>query len=434
MDLFGDHDTQTICDQSQQFQWSDSSIVTQAPIARKANVYRVDTLKQLAIDLGRPNGDRTICPGPGSDDGTTPAGPAGDPSSSLARRFICDIETSQRPAIIFTGGAENHPALFCPAVYGNALLTGPSVKSILRLLDPQELQFWFRRDGIETPPTIFSTDALVDLKSGQHDRWLRKNIRSGGGLQIAPWSAAEPVRFEKGDYLQKRIDGPTVSGCFIAARSGGGATKSVLLGCCTQHHHPMQDKFLYHGSYGVTPLEDATRNSIAQIGSRIADRFDLVGVFGIDFIVSSQGIYLLDINPRIPASAEIIEQTYATVDSDFTIVGAHLGACLRSQVPDREYIGRVLKLHRKVFSKRIVYWDRDFRLLIDGELMHPFLQCGDFTDLPPVGSVVSPGQPLLTQHTAASNVRQLPAMDREKNAQLQQIIQTAIDGRRLSKT
>lgn len=417
IDLFGDHDTDEICKLSQQFLEPCSELGIDRAGDRKTSLHRVSSLQHLAAKLSgstsKPivnQSDRVDC--------RTDTLDCAD-----LRNLIGENKSSRPPVIIFTGGAENHPALFDDSNYTNATIAGPSMRSISRLLDPEELQSCCRRYSIPTPATVFSENALPRDKT---PRWLRKNLRSGGGLRVTRWEGAnrsEPICFQQGEYLQNEIDGPTVSGCFVAVRDGD-ITKSVLLGCCTQHNNLMQDSFRYPGSCGLTPLADDVRDRMNQFGANIARHFDLVGVFGIDFVLSREVIFLVDINPRIPASAEIIERSYAAVDANFTVVQTHLDACLESQLPQDSLRRNVFDLRQPVFSKRIVYWDRDPQLRIDARLMNQFLERGDLTDLPPVGSVVLPGHPLSTLHCAANDFKQLRIVDHENYNRLQRMMQT----------
>jgi predicted ATP-grasp superfamily ATP-dependent carboligase len=394
-DLFGDHDTQQICLESRSFFCHHRR--GQENIAQ---AYRIGSISGFSeARLGKTESD----------------------GASELDRLLEDFSVTHQPVIVFTGGTENQPSLFCSVGYRDGIVAGPKADSVSRLLSLDQLQGCCRRHEIATPQSIHS--GHLPENTGESE-WLRKNIRSGGGLHVKNWTCdaaanESEVDFDAGFYLQRKIKGPTVSGCYIAAKQGK-TIETQLLGCCTGHKN-LNDTFRYQGSYGPNFIEPSTQAEMDRVGRYIANDFGLVGVFGIDFVLHQAIPWLVDINPRIPASAEIIEEAYRVQDPNFTIVSAHLDACLGGKLPS--YPWSFLRPPRNLFSKRVIYSISPQPLRVNQKLLERLLRREDVTDLPRLGSEILPGHPFLTLHSSATDLQTLLKRDQESNRQLQSILQ-----------
>src|SRR5205085_2528059 len=63
--------------------------------------------------------------------------------------------------------------------------------------------------------------------------------------------------------------------------------------------------FQYAGSIG--PL-DCRREALESLGQTLVDAFALRGIFGVDFLFDGDRIRPVEVNPRYPASLEILER------------------------------------------------------------------------------------------------------------------------------
>ncbi len=319
--------------------------------------------------------------------------------------------------IIFSGGSENVPRLFEPQLLDNCVVAGPSKSSIQSLLCLKTIQRSCDRNGINYPRTVSMADQPISLTT----KWLRKLTRSGGGLQTALWAPTTPVEFGSGGYLQEMIAGQTISGCYVAARCDG-KTETQLLGTTIQHTPCNDEDFRYHGSIGPVDLPRDIAQEISRIGQCIADSFQLLGVFGIDFILWGDKLLLIDINPRVTASAELIERYYRMSIPTFTVIESHLDACLRNRLPSR-----VGQFGETVHSKQIVYWVSNIPLLVDSELSDYLHAQPHVTDIPVIGSEILPNHPLVTVHARAKDV----ASVRNKSTRRVETLRLAIASRQL---
>ncbi len=100
-------------------------------------------------------------------------------------------------------------------------------------------------------------------------------------------------------------------------------------------------EFMYTGN--ITPLtlhlESELITSLEQLGSKLK----LVGSNGFDFIVCEDELFLMELNPRLQGTLEIIERAY-----DINLVELHLKACF-GNLPDSPPISK------RVAGKAVIY-------------------------------------------------------------------------------
>ena len=263
-------------------------------------------------------------------------------------------------------------------------------------------------------------------------RWLIKTDFSSGGFGV---QFAQPNTSLKTDqYFQRYIEGQSISACYVAAPGSGGEEKLIveMLGICepvissvANSHDRSSDQpfpFRYAGSIGpVYPscLAEPILAEFKRIGVLVANRFGSAGIFGIDFVLEQDKLWLLEINPRITASAELIEHAARQTMQDFSIVKLHLEA--RSGDIDQNSASlrgcqKAIELRSSIFAKQIVYRHhqssnslRVTQSHLDALASH-FGDCegvpefgtvaeeASITDVPSPGTDIVAGQPILTVH------------------------------------
>jgi predicted ATP-grasp superfamily ATP-dependent carboligase len=65
--------------------------------------------------------------------------------------------------------------------------------------------------------------------------------------------------------------------------------------------------FRYCGSIGPLPVDDRLRGKCQRLGEVIARSCALRGIFGVDFVAGDKAMWPIEVNPRYPASVEILE-------------------------------------------------------------------------------------------------------------------------------
>ena len=381
IDLFGDADTRQLCGASNRFSVDGNSV---------SWVRKISALGNLSVINKGINGG--------------------------AVKAVVPEMASTSFTIVFSGGGENYPEFFGRGFWGASQVASPKESSIKRLLSWVNIESVCQQNQILAPPSLVSNDQAIDTRY----TWLRKQIRSGGGLHLQPWVGSDAVDLEAGEYLQQKIDGVTISGCFVAKEDEGGTTTQIL-GVCQQLANDDSNDFRYRGSLGPVPLDRCDHEEIERVGRLIAAEFSLVGVFGIDFVKSEKGLFLIDINPRIPASAELIERYYRIDRSDFTILGVHLDAVSSCRLPPP-----MEDFANAVFSKQIVYLQSDLPLTVDETMVESLQSIPFITDIPASGTVIHPSHPLVSVHADAHDQKALELESEDRVKQLNALLSTAV--------
>lgn len=276
---------------------------------------------------------------------------------------------------LYAGGLENHAELIDELAASRRLL-GNAGRVVRRARDPAEIQRILTDAGLSAPDLRPAGDPPA---SG---RWMRKPLRSGGGIGVAlvdfsrgAEAEAATTRVESHSrrpsdpavdratpadpgcagfksrefYYQRWIAGTSCGATFVAANG-----EARLLGVCMQLHGrnwPEPGEFHYAGSIGPLPLPPEVFERVDRLGSCLARELELVGVFGVDLVLDDGIPWQIEINPRWPASAEVIERA-----SGVSVARIHWDACMYGILPAaslaRDSGGRVA-------GKAIVYADRD---------------------------------------------------------------------------
>ncbi len=290
---------------------------------------------------------------------------------------------------MYTGGLENHPALVERIAAVRPLL-GNSAVVLRRVRDPFQTTVALRRAGLDVPDCRASAqdlppDGLVRPSHG----WLHKGRRSSGGSQVQIWRAGpSPAAEDRAWYFQERIEGQPCAAVYVAA--GGEAT---LLGVTEQllsGDEKGENVFRYAGSVGPVPLSPGLRATFERIGRTLAREFELIGLFGVDAILAGERVWPLEVNPRYPASAEILE--WATESS---AVGWHVNACRQGELP-----AVPLATTGRWYGKRIHYARRDLEISREFSENLRSRNLGRswpaLADIPAAGTRSRAGQPVVT--------------------------------------
>ena len=297
---------------------------------------------------------------------------------------------------MYTGGLENHPRLVQRLAKLRSLW-GNGGKGLREVRKPECLAQVSRETGVCFPQTSHSFPTGESLS-----RWLVKRRRSSGGLGIRIVSEAEERPSDRSTFYQKVVEGQSASAIFVAA-SG----RATFLGCSIQllggdvglHDRP----FLYAGSIGPLSLHDDELNDLQNLGTLLAERFGLRGLFGVDFVRADNALWLIEVNPRYTASVEVFEQAAGVRFLDF-----HAAACDGGEVPDQP-----LADYSLLAGKRVVYAHRDGTITAEFIALVEDLNRGSppgIADLPRLGDSIAAGQPIATVFAQATSQNVVAAM------------------------
>src|SRR5207244_766786 len=201
---------------------------------------------------------------------------------------------------MYTGGLENYPDLV-ERISASRPLWGNGTKALHVARSPVALAKIFRSNEIPFPAVH---ECLKDVP--RQGRWLAKPWRGSGGTGIQLLnSVGAKIKSIRQIYFQEFIEGLPFSAVYVGLERGPkllGITRQ-LVGEAWLHAAP----FHYCGSIGPMQLEPPIRSRVEKIGNAMTRDGSLRGLFGVDFVLSKGTPWPVEVNPRYPASTEILE-------------------------------------------------------------------------------------------------------------------------------
>lgn len=178
----------------------------------------------------------------------------------------------------------------------------------------------------------------ISFKPKSESDWLIKQALSTGGIGVAPMS--DEVAFTENSYLQRKVDGINFSLTFLANGNellelGFNTLWSTQLGANVP--------YAYAGAINKVRLETEIQEIALQYAKIITKEFELVGLNSIDFICRDNSIYVLEVNPRIPATYELYETKYGN------LMAQHIEVCKSRTLPATK-IQPLLRAHAIVYA------------------------------------------------------------------------------------
>jgi predicted ATP-grasp superfamily ATP-dependent carboligase len=203
----------------------------------------------------------------------------------------------QADAAVYGAGLENRPELVRQLSEGRELLGTPP-ELLVPVRNPWEVGAAAKAAGARAPETR-SIHGLPALAGARQGMWLRKPLRGGGGRGVRRWMGG---RVGPTEILQRHVYGLSCSA--VAVGNGRGAT---TLGITEQLHRGSG----FHWAGNMTPprVPDDERaeleGQLAAVCTEVATRFGVRGAFGVDAIWDGHDAWVLEVNPRPPASLEL---------------------------------------------------------------------------------------------------------------------------------
>ncbi len=194
------------------------------------------------------------------------------------------------------------------------------------------------------PQVNLSADSLENLGSD----WILKDLGSSGGRGNKKLFGRKS---KSSEYFQKQLLGTAVSLSFLAD-----GQHIIPLG----YSKPITTKqsnlpFVFCGLDGPIELNDSIDQEALRISKLIVQKFKLRGFNGIDFLVSDKAVHFLDLNPRITASFEILQESHSFCFFEKHIHltrGIPCNTCIPENFP---------AVQKKIISGfRIIYAESDF--------------------------------------------------------------------------
>ncbi|MDA7980059.1 MAG: ATP-grasp domain-containing protein [Pirellulales bacterium] len=334
---------------------------------------------------------------------------------------------------MYTGGLENYPHIIT-LVNRHHNLLGCSAERISEIRDPVMLWQELSGAGFRMPATWNQLPPTYC-----DETWLRKPRRSAGGLgirRIAPQQEAHayterenggrPARDHASEFVfQREVWGDTFGAVFLA-----GDRKAKLCGITRQLSgtpHGAPGEFQYCGSIGPVSVSGKVTGELKRLADFLVDRFALRGLFGLDFIIAEDSPWLIEVNPRYPASAEVLERC-----SCASVVHEHCVACcsdsrLRGDLISTDTTSITPTSKRLTVGKLVLYACKELRITrtFSEKLLASAGRDQDVADIPRAGSVIEQGQPILTAFANGTCVSSCHESLQTRKHRLQQELRAA---------
>jgi len=274
--------------------------------------------------------------------------------------------------VIYSGAIENYPDLLSE-IETHSSLIGNSSEVVRAVRNPLRLQNEFRRHSIPFPQS--QAESPRDITSR---RWLRKHIRSAGGLRVQVADSSDEAA---SDYIfQAWIEGNVCSAAYVSdgQRVELMGVSEMLVGT----NWLGGSDFKYCGSL-TRQCSDEERAQWKFIGEALGREFGLIGSFGVDAVLQDSSapiVVPIEVNPRYTASMELFE-----TDS-YSVVQHHVQAYHGGPVAIPS-VGETIRAKCIVYATESIEFPQNYALL-----QQPGIELADI----PQSQVIEAGHPILT--------------------------------------
>jgi predicted ATP-grasp superfamily ATP-dependent carboligase len=209
--------------------------------------------------------------------------------------------------LVYGAGFEHQPETIA-AIASKTRVFGNDDKTLTRAKDPVALARVCEANGVRHPQVVFAPPDEPDL-------WLTKRRGGAGGAHIVAVHGGR--RASPDSYFQRRLAGKSISALFLASKK-----KAEIIGLSVQWTAPTQvSPFRYGGAAGPVDIDGAQAEEIARSVAAIASEFSLVGLNSVDFLLSDDAVWLIEVNPRPGATLDVFES------NESPLFARHVGAC-----------------------------------------------------------------------------------------------------------
>lgn len=299
-----------------------------------------------------------------------------------------------RLPLIYVGGLENRPDIL-ECAERHHLLLGNGPEAVRTVRNPELIADAIRLARVRTPDWR-SADDPPPLDG----TWLIRPKFGAGGVGISRWTQ-ERLDYELplGEFIfQKHVPGVSCSAIFLGSPDAGdvrfvGLTQQII-GDPVCH----AQEFQWCGNIAPVSLSIAAESLIRRFGNILKWKLGLKGLYGVDFLIDeTDSVWITDINPRYPASVELLEHITGE-----TLLADHV-RCFTD-----EPLGTPLRLPRvgsHFVAKGILYAPSELTIredLYDPRTV-PILGFPEVADLPMKWTELRRGDPVCTVYATGES-------------------------------
>lgn len=261
---------------------------------------------------------------------------------------------------------------------------------ILGNVDTKDIEDKFKfykkiKDNYLTPKTFFirnDVDEAIEItKNYPNKQFILKPSEGSGGYNtnlLNNDSLNQLNNSENSWILQEYISGINLSSTTL---STGTKSRHLLNSrLLTANDFGYKNNFLYIGNIlplteKIHPEADKLNLKMKKISESLMNDFKLIGSNGVDFIANENGLYVIELNPRIQGTYECCEKVLS-----INMLDAHIKACQGILIDKPNIDGYSYK--KIIYAKN----RHEFKTL-------PFK---NIYDMPNNGAITEIGEPLLT--------------------------------------
>lgn len=264
-------------------------------------------------------------------------------------------------------------------------------KKILGNTQTKEIEDKFKfykkiKDKFLTPETFIlnDVDEACEISNNYSDKqFILKPLQGSGGYGVQ--IVNNEMELELNDtrfIMQEYVNGISLSSSVLSNKNDAKTIINSRL--LTMNDFEKNNSFIYVGN--ILPLTSksimADVNDINRIieemennSEKLAHEFNLIGSNGVDYILNENGLYVIEINPRLQGTFECVEKALG-----INMLDAHIKACQGEiiEIPEAKYYS----------YKKIIY----------SPTRNKFekINLENIYDLPHIGSITEKSEPLLT--------------------------------------
>ena len=264
-------------------------------------------------------------------------------------------------------------------------------KKILGNHDVRDIEDKFRfyrkiKNEFLTPMTFHASDmdeAFEIDKNHPDIQFILKPVKGSGGYDVNLLNNGIDIEFGDNEFiLQEYVSGISLSSSVLSSENETKTVTNTRL--LTMNDFGVENSFIYVGN--ILPLTEKSImgnvDDIANINEKLKDtseslidKFSLIGSNGVDYILNENGLYVIEINPRLQGTFECAEKTFG-----INMLEAHIKACQ----------GEVMEIPKAqcYTYKKIVY--------SPARMKYRQMDLDNIYDLPHTGSITEKDEPLLT--------------------------------------
>ena len=269
-----------------------------------------------------------------------------------------------------------------PGKFKKKILGNKDVKNI-----ENKYKFYKKiKDEFETPITfsINDVDEAIEINKNYTDKqFILKPAQGSGGYDINLLDNDTSIELNDSEFImQEYVNGINLSSSLLATKSDAKTIVNTRL--LTEHDFGILDSFIYIGN--ILPLTsesimrdvtdiDKINETMNETSENLAHKFNLIGSNGVDYILNENGLYVIEINPRLQGTFECVEMSLG-----INMLDAHIKACQ----------GKIIEIPKPKFYsyKKIVYSPT--------RMKYQKIDLNNIYDLPHIGSITEKSEPLLT--------------------------------------